>query len=184
MPRDWNVFMGFFGGWIDLILSRFLEVVANFPMFLLQLTILAFLPQSYTILFLVMVLPGWIPYCRFIRAEFFKLRNQEFVQAAQVVGVSSWRLFLKHLFPNSLTPIITYIPFDISMTITALGALSFLGFGEPIHIASLGELLKQAREHFLHAWWLAAYPGGVLFMLTLSLALFGSSLRDVLDPRN
>lgn len=175
--------MGFFGGWIDLTLSRFLEIVANFPIFLLQLTLLAFLPQSYSILLFVMLISGWIPYCRFTRAEFLRLRNQEYVQAAVVMGASRPRIFMKHLFPNSLTPIITYVPFDLSSTITTLGALSFLGFGEPINVASLGELMKQAKDHFQEAWWLAVFPGGTLFLLTFSLALFGSSLRDRLDPR-
>lgn len=176
--------MGFFGGWVDLTLSRVMEVVGNFPVFLLQLTLLAFLPQGYGVLLFVMCLAGWIPYARFIRAEFLKLRNQDFVLAAKAIGASQPRLFFKHLLPNSLTPIITYIPFDLTNTIVALGALSFLGFGEPINVASIGELLKQAKDNFTHAWWLAVFPGGALFILTLSLAVFGSQLRDWLDPRS
>jgi len=176
--------MGFLGGGFDLILSRLLEVIGNFPIFLLQLTLLAFLPQTYGILFFVMVIVDWIPYCRFARAEFLKLRKQEFVQAAVAVGCSKWRIFFRHLLPNSLTPILTYIPFDMSATITILGALSFLGFGEPINVASLGELMMQAKEHFQEAWWLAVFPAAVLFVLTLSLALFGSALRDIFDPRS
>jgi microcin C transport system permease protein len=85
--------------------------------------------------------------------------------------------------PNSLTPVITYIPFDLSSAIVVLGALSFLGFGEPIDQASLGELLRQAKDNFRSAWWIAVFPAGTIFMLTLSLALFGSALRDILDPR-
>jgi ABC-type dipeptide/oligopeptide/nickel transport system permease subunit len=175
--------MGFFGGKIDLILSRIMEVIGNFPIFLLQLTLLAFLDQGYGILLFVMTLAGWIPYCRFVRAEFLRLRNQEFVQAAEALGASRTRIFFKHLLPNSLSPLFIYVPFDLSSTIVTLGALSFLGFGEPVNVASLGELLKQAKEHFREAWWLAVFPGGLLFMLTLSLALFGSALRDLLDPR-
>lgn len=176
--------MGFFGGWVDLVLSRFMEVIGNFPIFLLQLTFLAFFDANYGILLFVMCLAGWIPYCRFTRAEFLKLRNQEFIQAANSLGASKSRVFFKHLLPNSLTPTIIYIPFDLSTTITTLGALSFLGFGEPINVASLGELMKQAKEHFDEAWWIAVFPGGLLFLMTLSLALFGSSLRDLLDPRS
>lgn len=175
--------MGFFGGWIDIVLSRFMEIIANFPIFLLQLTLLAFLPQGYGILLFVMCLAGWIPYCRFIRAEFFKLRHQEFVQAAQVIGASKKRIFFRHLLPNSLTPIIINVPFDLTSTIISLGALSFLGFGEPINVASLGELMKQAKDNFTQAWWLAVFPGGVLFLLTLSFQIFGSAVRDWLDPR-
>ncbi len=176
--------MGFLGGWADLLLSRFMEVIGNFPIFLLQLTLLAFFDTSYKILFFVMIIAGWIPYCRFTRAEFLRLRNQEFVSAAEVVGNSKFRIFFRHLLPNSLTPVLIYFPFDLSSTIIVLGALSFLGFGEPVNVASVGELLKQAKDHFREAWWLAVFPGGLLFMLTLSLALFGSSLRDILDPRN
>lgn len=175
--------MGFFGGWIDIVLSRMVEVVSNFPVFLLQLTLLAFLPQSYAILLFVMILTGWIPYARFARAEFFRLRSQEFVQAAQGLGASRIRIFFKHILPNSLTPVLIYVPFDLSSTIVVLGALSFLGFGEPINVPSIGELLKQSKEHFREAWWLAVFPGGTLFLLTLSLTLFGSGIRDKLDPR-
>lgn len=175
--------MGFFGGWIDLVMSRLMEIIGNFPIFLLQLTLLAFLSQSYGVLLFVMCLAGWIPYCRFIRAEFFRLRNQDFVQAAEVIGASKSRIFFRHLLPNSLTPIITFIPFDLTSTIISLGALSFLGFGEPINVASVGELLKQAKDHFTQAWWLAVFPGTCLFVLTLALAVFGSEIRDLLDPR-
>jgi len=175
--------MGFYGGWIDLVLSRVMEVIGNFPIFLLQLTFLAYVEPSYGILLFVMCFSGWIPYCRFVRAEFFKLRSQEFVQAAEVLGASTPRIFFKHLIPNSLTPVITYIPFDLSSTIIALGALSFIGFGEPIDVPSVGELLRQAQRVFQTAWWLALFPGLALFFLTLSLALFGSAMRDFLDPR-
>jgi len=175
--------MGFYGGWIDLGLSRLMEVIGNFPIFLLQLTFLAYVDPSYGILLFVMCFSGWIPYCRFVRAEFFKLRSQEFVQAAQVLGASTPRIFFRHLIPNSLTPVITYIPFDLSSTIIALGALSFIGFGEPIDVPSVGELLRQAQRVFQTAWWLALFPGLALFLLTLSLALFGSAMRDFLDPR-
>lgn len=175
--------MGFYGGWIDLTLSRVMEVIGNFPIFLLQLTFLAYVDPSYGILLFVMCFSGWIPYCRFVRAEFFKLRSQEFVQAAQVLGASTPRIFFRHLIPNSLTPVITYIPFDLSSTIIALGALSFIGFGEPIDVPSVGELLRQAQRVFQTAWWLALFPGLALFLLTLSLALFGSAVRDYLDPR-
>ncbi len=176
--------MGFFGGWMDLFLSRLMEIVGNFPIFLLQLTLLAFFDQSYGILLFVMCLAGWIPYCRFTRAEFLRLRNQEFVQAAVSLGASRRRVFFRHLLPNSLTPLLIYFPFDLSSTIIVLGALSFLGFGEPINVASLGELMRQAKNHFQEAWWLAVFPGLTLFLFTLSLALFGSALRDWLDPRN
>lgn len=175
--------MGFLGGKTDLILSRIVEIIGNFPIFLLQLTLLAFFDQGYGILLFVMCLAGWIPYSRFIRAEFFRLRNQEFVQAAIAMGASPTRIFFRHLLPNSLTPLLIYVPFDLSSTVIVLGALSFLGFGEPVNVASLGELLKQAKDHFQIAWWLAVFPGGAMFLLTLSLALFGSSLRDSLDPR-
>jgi peptide/nickel transport system permease protein len=175
--------MGFYGGWVDLTLSRVMEIIGNFPIFLLQLTFLAYVDPSYTILLFVMCFSGWIPYCRFVRAEFLKLRDQEFVQAARVLGASTPRIFFRHLIPNSLTPVITYIPFDLSSTIIALGALSFIGFGEPIDAPSIGELLRQAQRVFQSAWWLALFPGLCLFLLTLSLTLFGSAMRDHLDPR-
>jgi microcin C transport system permease protein len=175
--------MGLYGGWVDLLLQRLMEIIGNFPIFLLQLTLLAFFDRNYWILLFVMTIAGWIPYCRFVRAEFLKLRNQDFVQSAYALGASRVRIFAKHLMPNSLTPVITYIPFDLSSAIVVLGALSFLGFGEPIDQASLGELLRQAKDNFRSAWWIAVFPAGTIFMLTLSLALFGSALRDILDPR-
>lgn len=175
--------MGFFGGKIDFALSRVMEIIGNYPIFLLQLTLLAFLAQGYGILLFVMVLAGWIPYCRFTRAEFLKLKNLEFTQSSIALGTSKTRIFFRHLLPNSLTPILAYVPFDLTSTIIGLGALSFLGFGEPLDAPSVGELLKQANTYFREAWWLAVFPGSALFILTLSLALFGSSLRDVLDPR-
>mgnify|MGYP000982492585 CR=1 FL=1 len=175
--------MGFFAGRLDMILSRIIEVISNFPIFLLQLTFLAIFGSNYFILFFVMIFSNWISYARYTRAEFFRLRNLEFVQAARVLGSSRSRIIFRHLLPNSLTPILVLIPFDLASTIIGLGGLSFLGFGEPIHVASFGELLNQAREHFQRAWWLAVFPGGALFLLTLSLALFGAAVRDMLDPR-
>lgn len=175
--------MGFYGGKVDLILSRFMEVIGNFPIFLLQLTLLAFFDRSYGILLFVMCLAGWIPHARFVRAEFFRLRNQEFVLAARTLGACKTRIFLRHLLPNSLTPVITYIPFDLTSTIISLGALTFLGFGEPLNKPSFGALLKQGNDNFIDAWWLIVFPVGAMFLLTLSLALFGSAIRDILDPR-
>ncbi|TVQ79281.1 MAG: ABC transporter permease [Bradymonadales bacterium] len=175
--------MGLYGGKVDLILQRFMEIVGNFPIFLLQLTLLAFFERNYWILLFVMILAGWIPYCRFVRAEFLKLRSQDFVQSAYALGASRFRIFRKHLLPNSLTPVITFVPFDLAQVIVVLGALSFLGFGEPIDQASLGELLRQAKDNFRVAWWIAVFPASAIFLLTLSLALFGSSIRDLLDPR-
>ncbi len=175
--------MGMAGGRIDMLLSRFLEIVANFPVFFLQLTLLAFFDRGYGILFFVMIFSGWIPYTRLTRAEFLKIRKQDYIAAAQVLGASKLRIFFRHLLPNGWAPSLIYIPFDFSSTIVSLGALSFLGFGEPINVPSLGELMNQARENFQSAWWIAFFPSITLFLMTLALILFGTSLRDRLDPK-
>lgn len=186
--------MGYYGGWIDLILQRFQEIIGNFPIFLLQLTIMASLPPNtpgfvqYILLATLICMVGWIPYARFTRAEFLRLRRLDFSVAAEAIGATSMRRFFKHLLPNAMTPNITFIPFDIASTIITLGALSFLGFGEPAGTASLGELLSVAKQSIarvgdLRHWWLALFPSLSLFLLLLSLIQFNFAIRDFADPR-
>lgn len=186
--------MGYFGGWPDLIMQRVQEIIGNFPFFLLMLTLLAFMPSDlpaiwrYIIIASIMCAVGWIPYARYTRAEFLRLRQLDFATAAKAIGASGPRRFFVHLLPNAMTPNITFLPFDIASTIAGLGALSFIGFGEPPGTASLGELLSVfkesvAREGDLRNWWLAVFPGSALFLLTLAFVLFGASIRDYLDPR-
>ncbi|MDZ4728180.1 MAG: ABC transporter permease subunit [Leptospira sp.] len=173
---------GFFVGNVDLLLQRVIEVLSAIPFLYLILIMGAFFGRSFNVLLFTYGALSWIGLSYYLRGEFLKLRNLSFVDAARSMGVSSWSIITRHLLPNSLTPLVTFLPFILISAISVLSALDFLGYGIPAPNPSWGELIGQGRER-LSAWWLITFPSIALFLAILLSAFVGEGLRDAFDPK-
>lgn len=173
---------GYYGGWIDLIGQRVLEVWGGLPMlFIVMILVSMFSPSVYW-LFLIMLLFGWTELVGLVRAEFLRARNFDYVRAAQALGVRDHQIIFKHILPNAMSSSLSQIPFMLTANIIALTALDFLGYGLPPDAASLGELLLQGKNN-LDAPWLVL-SGFFTLAIVLSLLIYiGEAARDVFDPR-
>ncbi|MCY3883526.1 MAG: ABC transporter permease [Gammaproteobacteria bacterium] len=173
---------GYFGGWTDLLFQRFIEIWAGMPrLYMLIILASVFVPSFWLLLFLLLLFE-WMSLVGVVRAEFLRTRNFEYVRAARALGVRNTKIMRKHVLPNAMTATITFLPFIMIGSITALTSLDFLGFGLPPGSASLGELLAQGKAN-LHAPWLGLTSFFVLaFMLSL-LIFIGEGVRDAFDPR-
>ncbi len=174
---------GYFGGRLDLTVQRLLEVWGSMPELYLLIILSAVFAPSFTLLLVLLSLFGWMGLADYVRAEFLRNRQMDYVRAAQALGLSHARIMWRHVLPNSLTPVITFLPFRMSAAVLALASLDFLGLGVPPPTPSLGELLAQAKAN-LDAWWLAAAAFGALVSILLLLTFIGQALRDALDPRH
>ncbi len=173
---------GYFGGWLDILAQRGIEIWSALPFLYVMILIGAVLGRSFLLLLVCYGLFNWITLSYYLRAEFLRLRHRPFVEAARCQGLGHARIIFRHLLPNALTPIVTLFPFELVGAIGALTALDFLGFGLPPLTPSWGELLQQAQQN-RSAWWLALYPAGALFLVMLLTVLIGEGLRDAFDPK-
>lgn len=174
---------GYFGGKLDLLLSRIIEIVICFPSFFLILTILAVLGPSIYNIMVIIGLTGWTGIARLVRGEFLKLRDQDFVTACRSQGMSTSRILFRHILPNGVAPVLVSASFGVASAILIESSLSFLGFGVQPPTPSWGDLLSQSRAFMDIAWWLTLFPGLAIFMTITSFNLVGEGLRDALDPR-
>ncbi len=174
---------GYYGGWIDILLSRFIEIIDCFPSIILILAVLAFLPPSIYNIMIVIGLFSWTGIARLVRGEFLKIKVQDYVTAAKALGLSDFRIIFLHILPNALAPVLVSTTFGIAGAILLESALSFLGFGVPPPYASWGVVLSQARDYVDFAWWLTLFPGLLIFLTVLAYNLAGEGLRDAIDPR-
>ncbi len=174
---------GYFRGWVDISISRLIEIVICFPVFFLILTVLAFLRPSIFNIMVVIGITGWTGIARLCRGEFLKLVKQDFVTAATALGASNMRIIFKHILPNGLGPVLVAVSFGIAGAILTESALSFLGFGVPQPTASWGDLLNNGRNNIQGTWWLTIFPGLAIFVAVTAFNLAGEGLRDALDPR-
>lgn len=173
---------GFFGSWVDLIISRLFEIMLSLPTFFLLITLAAVLPQSIFITMAVIGLTGWVGIGRFTRNEFLKIRNLDYVTAAIALGVSARKIMFRHILPNALAPILVSVVLGVAGAILLESSLSFLGIGVPADTVTWGSILNEARSNTF-AWWLAVFPGAAIFVTVLSYYLVGEGLREALDPR-
>ncbi|MBD0413380.1 ABC transporter permease [Oryzicola mucosus] len=173
---------GYFGGWVDLLFQRFIEIWSAIPVLYLLLIVAAILPPGFFILLGLMLLFSWVAFVGVVRAEFLRARNFEYVNAARALGVPNRTIMYRHMLPNAMVATLTFLPFILNSSITTLTSLDFLGFGLPPGSASLGELLKQGQRN-LNAPWLGL-SGFVVISIMLSLLIFvGEATRDAFDPR-
>jgi len=173
---------GYFAGRIDLVLQRFIEVWGAIPELYLLLLLASIFEPSVWILLAILGLFGWMGLSDYVRAEFLRNRQLEYVTAARALGLSDRQIIVRHVLPNSLTPVIAFLPFRMSAAIVALTSLDFLGLGVPVSTPSLGELLAQGKTN-LDAWWISLSTFGVLVATLMLLIFIGEALRDALDTR-
>ena len=174
---------GYFGGWVDIVLSRLTEVVMCFPTFFLIIAIIAFLEPSIVNIMLVLGAVGWTGIFRLVRGEVIAVRNLEYITAAKALGVPNGRLMFRHLLPNVVSPVFVSIAFGIAGAVLSETSLSFLGFGDPT-APSWGEIVSQGRSYISQGMWhLTVYPGIAIFLTLTGFNLFGQGLRDAMDPR-
>ncbi len=174
---------GFFGGTIDVVISRIIEIVITIPRFFLIITIVAMVEQGSLWLIMVLIgLTGWTNIARFMRGEVLRVRNLDYVSAATALGYSTPRIILRHVVPNAIAPVLIYAAFGIVSTILLESALSFLGFGVPPTVVTWGSVLFKARSS-TYSWWLAVFPGAMIFLTVSAFNLIGDALRDATDPR-
>lgn len=174
---------GYFGGWVDVVISRAIEIMICFPTFFLILAVLAFIGPSLYNIMAVIGLTSWPGIARLVRGEFLKLRRQDFVLAGKTVGAGPMRIIFRHILPNSLAPVLVSATFGVASSILVESSLSFLGFGVQPPTPSWGEILSQSRDFMDIAWWLALFPGIAIFITITAYNLVGEGLRDAIDPR-
>ena len=173
---------GFFGGKTDLAFQRFIEIWGSMPELYLLIIFSAIFAPSISLLLVLLSLFGWMGLSDYVRAEFLRNRQMDYVKAARALGVGNAQIIWRHILPNSLTPVVTFLPFRMGAAILALTSLDFLGLGVPPGTPSLGELLSQGKAN-IDAWWISLSTFAVLAVTLLLLTFMGDALRDALDPR-
>ena len=173
---------GYFGGFTDLATQRFIEIWSAMPELYLLIIFSAVFDPSITLLLVLLGLFGWMGLSDYVRAEFLRNRQLDYVRAARALGLSNKDIIMRHVLPNSLTPVVTFLPFRMSAAILALTSLDFLGLGVPPGTPSLGELLAQGKNN-IDAWWISLSTFVVLVLTLMLLTFMGDALRDALDPR-
>jgi microcin C transport system permease protein len=173
---------GYFGGRTDIVGQRLIEIWNAMPQLYLLIIFSSIFERSFALLIVLLSLFNWIGLSDYVRAEFLRNRQQDYVRAARAMGLSHWQIMWRHVLPNSLTPVITFLPFSMSSAILALTSLDFLGLGVPPPTPSLGELLAQGKAN-LDAWWISVSTFGVLVTTLLLLTFMGDALRNALDTR-
>ena len=177
-----GAFQGFYGGLLDLLGQRFMEIWGGMPMLYLLIIMASVITPNFWWLLGLMLLFSWMGFVGVVRAEFLKARNLDFVRAAKALGVSNLKIIYKHILPNAMVATVTFMPFTLAGSITTLTALDFLGFGLPIGSPSLGELLNQGKANLTAPW--LGITGFVVIATMLSLLVFmGEAVRDAFDPR-
>ena len=174
---------GYYGGVVDIVISRMIEIMLTIPTFFLIITVVAFLPQSLFNIMVVIGITNWPTVARLTRGEFLKLKSLEYVIAARALGASDFRTIFRHVLPNTLAPIFVAATFGVASAILIESTLSFLGFGVPPSVPSWGSILSSARLLLPSGWWLTAFPGFAIFLTVTSYNLVGEGLRDAADPR-
>jgi peptide/nickel transport system permease protein len=174
---------GYYGGWADAALMRFVDIMLCFPTFFLILAVIAFLEPSIWNIMVIIGLTGWMGVARLVRAEFLSLRERDFVIAARALGASDARLIFRHLLPNALSPVLVSATLGIAGAILTESALSFLGIGVQPPTPSWGNMLIAGKQTLGTAWWLSVFPGLAILVTVLGYNLLGEGIRDALDPR-
>ncbi|MGD0275481.1 MAG: ABC transporter permease [Syntrophales bacterium] len=174
---------GYYGGWVDAVIMRFVDVMLCFPAFFLILAVIALLEPSIWNIMIVIGLTGWMGVTRLVRADFISLKEREFVLAARVIGASDLRIIFRHILPNAMASILVTATLGIAGAILTESALSFLGIGVQPPTPSWGNILTAGKDNINIAWWLSLYPGMAILITVLGYNLLGEGLRDALDPR-
>ncbi|MCD4812587.1 ABC transporter permease [bacterium] len=174
---------GYFGGWVDQLIMRTVDIVLCIPTLFLILMLIVFLGPNLLNIMIIIGLTSWTELSRLVRAEFLSLRQRDYIQAARAIGVRDKRIIFGHILPNALAPVFVSATFGIAGAILLESGLSFLGLGVQPPTPSWGNILTSGKDYITHAWWLTLSPGIAIFLTVLGYNLLGDSLRDILDPR-
>jgi peptide/nickel transport system permease protein len=174
---------GYYGGWVDLILMRFVDLMLCFPSFFLILAVIALLEPSIWNIMVVIGATSWMGVARLVRAEILSLKEREFVTAARALGASDVRLIMRHLLPNALAPVMVSATLGVAGAILTESALSFLGLGVQPPTPSWGNILTAGKDNIEIAWWLSVFPGLAILITVMSYNLLGEGIREAIDPR-
>jgi peptide/nickel transport system permease protein len=176
---------GFYRGWLDIAVCRFIEIMDCFPPLLLILVAISLFESQNNMFYIMAVigLTSWTGLARLVRGEFLRLGSQPFPQAARALGASDFRVIVRHLLPNALGPILVSATFGVASAILIESSLSFLGFGMQAPTPSWGDILSDARRYIDFAWWLAFFPGLAILITIMAYNFVGEGLRDAVDPR-
>jgi peptide/nickel transport system permease protein len=178
---------GYFGGWVDLLISRIIEIVISLPTFFLIITIVALVQDvvyagRLVLIMAVIGLTNWTTVARLIRGEVLRIRALDYVTAAEALGFSTGRIIVHHILPNAIAPVLVAAAFGVASAVLIESALSFLGFGVPPTIVTWGSMLFRARSD-VSAWWMGLFPGLMIFLTVSAYNIIGDALRDATDPR-
>ena len=174
---------GYYGGWIDAVIMRLVDILLCFPTFFLILAVIAFLEPSIWNIMIVIGLTGWMGVTRLVRADFISLRERDFVRAARSIGANDARIIFIHILPNALASILVAATLGIAGAILTESALSFLGIGVQPPTPSWGNILTAGKDNIDIAWWLSLYPGLAILITVVGYNLLGEGIRDASDPR-
>ncbi|OPY86978.1 MAG: Glutathione transport system permease protein GsiD [Smithella sp. PtaU1.Bin162] len=174
---------GYYGGWLDAGIMRFVDIMLCFPTFFLILAVIAFLEPSIWNIMIIIGLTGWMGVTRLVRADFISLRERDFVKAAKVIGAGDLRIIFIHILPNAMASILVAATLGIAGAILTESALSFLGIGVQPPTPSWGNILTAGKDNIDIAWWLSLYPGLAILITVVGYNLLGEGIRDSLDPR-
>lgn len=174
---------GYKGGWIDEVIMRFTDLFLAFPSLLLAMAIASALGRGLGNAAIALVISWWPWYTRLVRGVTISLRRRYFVEAAQAIGVSDWVIILRHILPNTISPILVQATVDMGTVILAMGGLAFLGLGTQPPNPDWGLMVSEGRDFILNQWWIATFPGIAIFVVVLAFNLLGDTLRDIFDPR-
>jgi peptide/nickel transport system permease protein len=178
-----GVVAGYFGGWLDEVLMRVTDIFLAFPPLLLALALAAVLPPSVTSLVIAISVTWWPWYTRLIRGQAASVAGRPYVEACRALGIPSYRILLRHVLPNSVTPLIVQVSLDFGGVILTASALSFLGLGAQDPTPDWGLMVAEGQNYFTTAWWVVTFPGLAILVTAFAFTLLGDGLRDLLDPK-
>jgi peptide/nickel transport system permease protein len=174
---------GYFGGWLDAVLMRAVDVILSFPTFFLMLMLVGVFEANLLVLVLILGLTSWTGTARFIRGEILSLKERDFIEASRAMGLPHWVIILRHLIPNAMAPVLVSAALMVGGMIAAEAGLSYLGIGIRPPTPSWGNMVSQGQDALLVAWWVALFPGLLLSITILSFNLLADGLRDAFDPK-
>ena len=174
---------GYKGGWVDEAIMRFTDLFLAFPSLLLAMAIVSALGRGLENAAIALVISWWPWYTRLVRGVTISLRQRYFVEAAQAIGVSDWVIILRHILPNTISPILVQATVDMGTVILVMGGLAFLGLGTQPPNPDWGLMVSEGRSFILEQWWISTFPGIAIFIVVLAFNLLGDTLRDIFDPR-
>lgn len=174
---------GYYGGWTDRIIMRFIDIMLSIPTFFLILAVIAFVGPSIWNIMIVIGITSWMGVARLVRAEFLSIKEREYVLAAKALGANDMRIIFRHIMINSLAPVLVSVVLGVASAVLVESALSFLGLGVQPPTPSWGNILTLGKDNIEIAWWLSVYPGLAILVTVLGYNLLGEGMRDSIDPR-